>query len=186
MFCTPVINVALLALLALAWPGTHVGPLVVDGALAGALAIALWSLHVDRTAGLVTVPIAIAAAFVSRELAHLGPLWLAALVWAGGFAQALSHAAEPVPPPWTGSHRFMTLGEFVRAAPLPRMIGLGLLTPTVFPLLEVWAAPRVWVLQVLHLMMRAGYRPALRAQLERRVIEMLDDARTGWAQPEVA
>jgi hypothetical protein len=55
----------------------------------------------------------------------------------------------------------------------------------VFPLLEIWAAPRVWVLQVLHLMMRAGYRPALRDRLESRVIQILDDARTGWAQPEI-
>src|SRR5690242_90146 len=46
LICTPLINVALLALLALAIPGTHVGPILVDGALAGAIAIALWSLHV--------------------------------------------------------------------------------------------------------------------------------------------
>ena len=102
-----------------------------------------------------------------------------------GFAQALSHASEPIPPPWTGSHRFMSLGEWLRSAPLARIIALALLSPTVFPLLEIWAAPRVWVLQALHLMMRAGYRPALREQLEVRVVEILDDARTGWAQPEL-
>jgi hypothetical protein len=34
-------------------------------------------------------------------------------------------------------------------------------------------------------MMRAGYRPALRDRLESRVVQILDDARTGWAQPEI-
>lgn len=177
---TPVINIALLAALAGVAPAA---------AIAGAVAIALWSLHVDRVAGAIMVPIAAAALLGAHALAAaLGAhavLLSLAIVWAGGFAQALSHASEPIPPPWTGSHRFMSLGEWLRAASLPRIIGLALLSPTVFPLLEIWAAPRVWVLQVLHLMMRAGYRTALREQLEVRVIEILDDARTGWAQPEL-
>jgi hypothetical protein len=177
---TPVINIALLAALVAIAPAA---------AIAGAVAIALWSLHVDRVAGAIMVPIAAAALLGAHALAAalgmhavVGAL---AIVWAGGFAQALSHASEPIPPPWTGSHRFMSLGEWLRAAPLPRIVGLALLSPTVFPLLEIWAAPRVWVLQVLHLMMRAGYRTALREQLEVRVIEILDDARAGWAQPEL-
>ena len=32
---------------------------------------------------------------------------------------------------------------------------------------------------------RPGYRPVLRDRLEIRVGEILDDARTGWAQPEI-
>lgn len=177
---TPVINIALLAALVAVSPAA---------AIAGAVAIALWSLHVDRVAGAIMMPIAAAALLGAHALAAaLGThavLLSLAIVWAGGFAQALSHASEPIPPPWTGSHRFMSLGEWLRAAPLPRIVGLALLSPTVFPLLEIWAAPRVWVLQVLHLMMRAGYRTALREQLEVRVIEILDDARAGWAQPEL-
>lgn len=175
LLVTPVINIALLAAL------TSVVP---AAGLVGAAAIALWSLYVDRVAGVIMLPI-IAAALAAHALAGLSPLAWLAIVWAGGFAQALSHASEPIPPPWTGSHRFVSLGPWLRSAPATHIVALALLSPTVFPLLEIWAAPRVWVLQVLHLMMRAGYRPALRDQLEVRVIEILDDARTGWAQPEL-
>ena len=175
LLVTPVINIALLAAL------TAVAP---AAGLVGAAAIALWSLHVDRVAGVIMLPI-LAAALAAHALAGPSPLVWLAIVWAGGFAQAMSHASEPIPPPWTGSHRFMSLGPWLRSAPATRIIALALLSPTVFPLLEIWAAPRVWVLQVLHLMMRAGYRPALRDRLESRVIEILDDARTGWAQPEL-
>lgn len=177
---TPVIIVAWLALLS---------ALIPNGAVIGAAAIVLWSLYVDRVAALLVLPLAVAAVFGARELA--GALGEHAVVgsvlvaWAGGFLQAISHAAEPVPPPWTGSHRFLSLGEWLRTAPLSRVLTLFLLTPTVFPLLEAWAAPRVWVLQVLHLMMRAGYRSELRARLAGRVVEMLGDARTGWPQPEL-
>jgi hypothetical protein len=177
---TPLINIALLAVL---------GALVPGGEIVGAAAIVAWSLYVDRIAGLLVVPLALAAVVGSHELASLlGAHVLAGglgIAFAGGFAQAASHAPEPIPPPWTGSHRFMPLGPWLRSTPPARVAILFLLTPTVFPLLEVWAAPRVWVLQVMHLMMRAGYRRELRTQLERRVVEILDDARTGWPQPEL-
>lgn len=181
VICTPLINVALLAVLAALIPG---------GAFLGAAAIVLWSLYVDRLAGLIVVPLAIVAAFGAREVAatlgeHVIPGALIA-AWAGGFLQAISHASEPIPPPWTGGHRFMPLGEWLRTARITRIAILGLLSPTVFPMLEVWAAPRVWVLQALHIMMRNGYRPDLRAKLEDRVVEMMDDARTGWPQPELS
>lgn len=190
LVCTPIIVVALLAALAALGPFTAAGPLAIDGALLGALAIVAWSFYVDRRAALVMIPLAIASALGARELASaLGAhalLYSLALAWAGGLLQAISHASEPIPPPWTGSHAFVPLGTFLRTAPPSRMLGLALLSPTVFTLLEVWASPRVWVLEVLHLMMRAGYRPALRAELDARVEEMLADARTGWAQPELA
>jgi len=190
LICTPLINIAVLAALGVVVPVLELGPLLVDGAIVGALAIVLWSLYVDRLAGLLVLPLAAAAVLGARELAAvLGEHALpGALIgaWLGGFLQAMSHAAEPIPPPWTGSHCFMPLGTWLRAAPLSRIVGIALLSPTMFPLLEVWAAPRVWVLQALHLMMRAGYRPDLRTQLDARVVAMLDDARTGWPQPELA
>lgn len=202
LICTPIIVVALLAALAALGPifphGSVTtsglvfadGALLVDGALLGALAIIAWSFYVDRIAAIVMIPLAIAAALGARELAAalgdhalIGSL---AIAYAGGLLQAISHASEPIPPPWTGSHAFVPLGTFLRTAPPSRMLGLALLSPTVFTLLEVWASPRVWVLEVLHLMMRAGYRPELRTQLDARIDEMLADARTGWAQPELA
>lgn len=190
LICTPIIVIALLAALAALGPLTAAGPLAIDGALIGALAIVAWSFYVDRVAALVMIPLALAAALGARELAsalgaHAVPYALA-LAWAGGLLQAISHASEPIPPPWTGSHAFVPLGTFLRTAPPSRMLGLALLSPTVFTLLEVWASPRVWVLEVLHLMMRAGYRPELRTQLDARIDEMLADARTGWAQPDLA
>lgn len=190
LICTPIIVVALLAALVALGPLTAAGPFTIDGALLGALAIVAWSFYVDRTAALVMIPLAIAAMLGARELAAaLGDhalLCSLALAWAGGLLQAISHASEPIPPPWTGSHAFVPLGTWLRTAPPSRMLGLALLSPSVFTLLEVWASPRVWVLEILHLMMRAGYRPNLRANLDSRVNEMLADARTGWTQPELS
>jgi hypothetical protein len=177
LLCTPLINVALLGALGAALP---------YGALIGAAAIVLWSLYVDRAAGLIMAPIAVAAALIAQALVGTHVIIALGAAWLGGFLQAISHAAEPIPPPWTGSHAFMPLRAWLRTAPLSRIVALALLAPSVFPLLEVWAAPRVWVLQVLHVMMRAGYRPQLRAHLEGRVVQILDDARTGWSQPDLA
>jgi hypothetical protein len=178
LVCTPLINIALLAALPLALP---------HRAVVRAAAIALWSLYVDRAAGTIMIPIALAAGFVANaiapQLGSHGLLLALGAAWAGALLQALSHATEPIPPPWTGSHAFMPLGTWLRAAPASRIALLFLLSPTVFPLLEAWAAPRVWVLQVLHAMMRLGYRAELRAQLDGRVVAMLDDARAGWPQP---
>ena len=161
LICTPLINVALLAVLAALIPG---------GAFVGAAAIVLWSLYVDRIAGVIVVPLVLVAAFGAGELAatlgnHAIPGALIA-AWAGGFLQAISHASEPIPPPWTGGHRFMPLGEWLRTAPGARIAILGLLSPTVFPMLEVWAAPRVWVLQALphHDAQRLSARPAREAR----------------------
>lgn len=187
--CTPVVNVALLAVLATLLPSTQIGPLAVDGALVGAAALVAWSLYVDIAAALVVLPLAALAVVGARALvALLGDHALVgalACAWGAGFLQAVSHASEPIPPPWTGSHRFVPLGTWLRTAPLSHVVTLALLSPTVFTLLEVWASPRVWVLQALHALMRAGYRPALRDQLTVRLVEMLEDTRTGWPQPDL-
>jgi hypothetical protein len=190
LLCTPLIVIALLVVLAAAVPRIAVGAIALDGATLGAIAIVLWSLYVDRLAGLLVLLLALAAVPAAHALAALlgqdALLLGLAGAWAGGLLQAISHISEPIPPPWTGSHRFVPLGEWLRAAPPSRIASLVLLSPTVFPLLELWAAPRVWVLEVLHLLMRAGYRLELRARLDERVDEMLNDARTGWPQPELA
>jgi hypothetical protein len=184
LVCTPLINVALLTALASLLPGSSLGPFALDGAMLGVLAILVWSFHVDRAAGLVLVPCALLAAVVARELAtalgeHALSLSLFA-AWLLGAVQTFSHLSEPIPPPWSGSHGFLPLRAFLESAPGPRIASLLLLAGTVFVVLEVWAAPRVWALEVLHVLMRAGYRPELRERLDGRVAEMLRDARTGW------
>jgi cation/acetate symporter len=136
LVCTPLINIALLAALALALP---------HGAFIGAAAIALWSLYVDRAAGAIMIPIAFAAALVASAIApQLGAHGLVLALgaaWAGALLQALSHAVEPIPPPWTGSHAFMPLGAWLKSAPPSRIALLFLLSPTVWVDLLGNAAP---------------------------------------------
>jgi hypothetical protein len=102
------------------------------------------------------------------------------LVYAASFFQVLSHAFEEIPPPLSGTYRWAPFSAWVRGMDALTLVGLVLLSTTVYTALECWASPRVWLLQMINAMMAAGYRPDLRQALRTRVPEILDDSRNGW------
>lgn len=189
LLCTPIVNISLLAL-ATALPFTHAarfGWLTFDSAAVAALiTLALYAGVQGAWAIAMTPVLAIAVGLAHMLAAALGPRLVpgaVAIALAAVFVQTWSHAFEPVPPPWSGSYRWITLREFVVRTTRLRLAVLSLVALLVFPVLELWAAPRIWPVQLAQLMMRAGLRPALARSMRYRVQAILADARRGWTLP---
>jgi hypothetical protein len=108
------------------------------------------------------------------------------LVGTGGAIQTLSHTFEDVPPPLSGAPSFVAFREWVARTGARALLRSALLTWGVFFWLELWAAPRIWTIQVLHLLMRAGYRSALKSALDARAREILEHPTSDWRRPRSA
>ena len=94
---------------------------------------------------------------------------------------SLSHAFEPLFPPRAGHPlRWLSIGAYVRGPDGARRTAMALRAARVASFIvlgffnELWASPRLLPYNVLRLMLRAGYAPALRAVLDER-------ARRAWA-----
>jgi hypothetical protein len=105
------------------------------------------------------------------------------LVGTGGAVQTLSHTFEDVPPPLSGAPSFVAFPEWVARTEARALLRSALLTWGVFFWLELWAAPRIWTIQLLHLLMRAGYRSALKSALDERAQEILAHPTSDWRRP---
>ncbi len=163
----------------LPWSGVVAG-----SALGAYLALQLaYALRMDRMVALAMVlPLSLITAGAVVVVAVTGP-WtpVAAVILAlvGMLVQAGSHGFEPVPPPWSGSNRFVPFSELLRERGLrsiPGFIVLFLLGNV----LELWATMRILALQVLFVMLELGYRPELREATLKRRQEILDDPGRGW------
>lgn len=189
LLCTPIANISLLAA-ATAFPFVPVTPLgwmTFDGAaLAALLALAVY-VAVHGTWAFVMAPVLMLSVGMAHILAAaLGPSAVPgglAIALAAAVVQTFSHAFEPVPPPWSGSYRWISLKEFLLRTPTLRLALLAAVAVLVFPVLELWACPRIWPVQFVQVAMRAGLRPALARRIRSRVQSILTDARTGWALP---
>ena len=179
LLCTPLINVGLLALASqLEWQLDAVAACVALGcyvAVHGALGIAM--------APLLALAV-LAARLLVEALGAQAFGGTIALVVAATAIQTWTHAAEPVPPPWSGSYRWTSLREFLHWSSLLERVGLAMMLVVFFPILELWAAPRVWPIQIMHLLMRSGLFPERAARIRARVDAIFDDARNGWGGEE--
>ena len=169
--CTPIVNVSLLA------AATRL-PLPFNGAAVSVLISLPLYFMVHGAWAAVMIPIlAIAFVLAHALAAFLGPSVVPAalgMAYAAAFVQTLSHALEPVPPPWSGSYRWITLREFLFRTPPLKLLGLSGIAILIFPILEFWASPRIWPVQL---------KPAQAPQISNRVRDILSDARKGWSLP---
>lgn len=182
MLCTPVVVLGLLlALGSVASPGwSWPLPLAL-----GALVVA-WGARVDRLAGAAMVPLVALALLAARGLAGVcaEPASLGAALAVGGAAlQTFSHGFEDIPPPLSGRAGWVPMRAWLGVAPPARVAGSVALMLVVFVWLELWASPRVWPLQVLHVLLRGGRRPDLRARLAARVDEIVANPEREWREP---
>ena len=189
LLCTLIANISLLALATAVpfIPSIQLGWLTLDGAvLAAAITLAAY-LAVHGKWTLVLAPVlAVSVALAHMLGAALGPRLVPgafAIAYAAAFVQTLSHAFEPVPPPWSGSYRWITLKEFLARTPRFKVVALSAVSILVFPVLELWASPRIWPVQVAQLGMKAGLQPVQARRMHNRVQTILSDARKGWAMP---
>ena len=162
-----------------AGPGLVVGLIVV---------VAAFGVAVDRVVGLVT---ALAAALLAgAALLLAGALGAEtarsvalACVLGGCAVQTFSHLFEDVPPPISGTPEFVTPGAWRRSVRALDLVRFTLLTFLVFYWLELWACFRILPLQILHLLMWAGYRPELRRALDARMAAILAAPASDWRRP---
>jgi hypothetical protein len=165
MVCTPVIVFGLLALADAAAPH-HV---VLFGASA---ALLLYWLALDVRAALLAAPLLGLLTYLAAALGAYAshPVSVAiAVVVGGGIAQAGTHMFEPVPPPLSGTDGFVDGRTYLRKTGLGGMVRGALLWLGCYWILEVWAAPRVLVLQAQELLLAFGCRPAFAANVRREV-----------------
>ncbi len=185
MLCTPVVMFGLMLALGHA-PG--------DGwrwALPVALSavVTAWGFRVDRVAGAVMVPLLAAVMLAARAVGASVPspaAMGAAIAVGGALLQTMSHGFEDVPPPISGLAGWMPMRVWLAKVPVWFVAAWGALTVGLFTWLELWASPRVWPLQVLHLLMGAGYRPELRAALTARVDDIFAHPERAWREPQTA
>jgi len=181
--CTPVIMLGLFLL------GVSAGRAPLDASLALSLLLAAWYLASERVVGGIMVALILVLQVAARLLAGaLGPSAHAAalgLVVTGVLLQTWSHAIEDVPPPVSGADGWVPIGTWIRRL-RPARFAYVVLLSSFAPLLELWGTPRVWPLQVLHLLMRAGYRPELKERIDARVAEIVANPTCGWQDPRSA
>lgn len=160
--CTPLVTLCMLAALA------HVRPWGVPLSWPFALLAAAYGFAYGPVVGVALAPVvavlAVAAGYAASATSvstAIGGMY----VFAG--LQAWSHMLEPVPPPLSGEDRFVPVGQWWHAAGVARRAAAIVLSATVFVFLELIASPKVLACQVLEHLFALGYRPALRAQIDR-------------------
>lgn len=182
MASTPVAVIGLLVALGTALaPGWSWAPPLALGAL-----VVGWGLRVDRLVGAVTAALTALSLVAAHRigLASAHPVALgAALALGAATVQFASHAFEDIPPPMSNEVGWVPALAWLRKASVARMLTFLVLGVTMYTWLELWAAPRVWSLQVLHMLMRAGHRPALRAALAARVESIVAHPEREWREP---
>jgi hypothetical protein len=145
------------------------------------LGMAAYGAALDRAAGIATAAVgAVLAATAYATSRALDPRFGLAFVMGGCAVQTFSHLFEDVPPPLSGGDRFVPLRVWLRSVDLGIVLRAAMQTALLFYWLELWASFRILPLQVLHLMMRAGHRPALRRAVDARVADILGGRADGW------
>ena len=188
--CTVIVNVSLLAAAsAISFPAFHGSTFRVDGALLGAVIALVGYFAVHGVWAIMAIPvllIGVAAAHVLVPALGVAVVPHALEIsFAAGLVQALSHACEPIPPPWSGGYHWITLRDFLLRSSKIKILRLTVALFLIYPLLEIWASPRIWPAQVLHGIMQAGFQPLLASRIQERVRKILADPRNGWALPAI-
>lgn len=132
-------------------------------ALALAAVLALWYLRLDRLVGLVLVPLLAAMALGANELvgrhgAEAARMTFLAVLVPNMLALTLTHALEPIPPPWSGTRGFVPMSVWSERTPLGARVRMILLTFWTGLVLEYWAAPRFVPIQILKILHLFGYK----------------------------
>lgn len=179
MVGTPAILLGVFIALQLASGGPFVG-------LAVLAAIAAFALRVDRLVALVTALLGLGLVGASAALipSLSAPVWtVAALVFGGCLVQTLSHVAEEIPPPHSGTDRFVPALDWLRKITVREVVRSTVMLFGVFYWLEMWATFRIWPLQILHVLLALGYRPELRRALDERSAAIVAEPASDWRSP---
>lgn len=187
--CTPLINIALFSLAGAfnAVVESQGTTFTISGSLVAALLAQGFYLIIYGWWSLLLAPLLLAAGIFAMWLheflgANSIPGALLVVI-AATYVQTFSHLWEPIPPPWSGGYRFGSFRKLVSRTPSSRLALLAALSLTVFPILELWAALRIWPLQVAQGLGSLGLLQDRTRRLRERVREIQRDTRRGWPHP---
>ena len=184
--CTPVINILFFSLGGLLSIDLNARgeTVMVNGIIILVLLAQVFYLGIYGRWALCMAPLLGVAGFIAARLYNVYQTDMAIIAPVGmlifAFLQTFSHSAEPLPPPWSGNFRFKPLRQFLREEPVANILLLAMLSITVYPLLELWAAFRIWPLQLAQIMRRYGLLDCGKQELQERVRAVHTDTRNGW------
>lgn len=152
----------------------------INGALVVLIVSAIWYLVMDLTIGLITIPIIIAFWILANTFnTFLGAngIYIAlGMLFLFSFIQTVSHQPEPVPPPHSGSKKFVADKKWMKISSIGQKVKVFVLFP-VFTCVELISSPRLLPVQVLRLMHRFGFRKEFEKEttaLAKRVLKSGD------------
>lgn len=103
-------------------------------------------------------------------------------LFAASALQTASHFFEPVPPPLTGSERFLPFAAFWRTASAGRKAVVLSLASSVYVLLELVAVPRVFPCQALRILQWLGHARPAHAETEAEARRMMQRWSSAWSE----
>jgi hypothetical protein len=160
----------------------------IDGAIAAAVITLVCYVAVHGAWAFAMAPVLAIGTIAAHALAAaLGPYAAPvaiAIALGAAMLQTWTHALEPVPPPWSGSHSFEPVDRMLARTRIWKLAMLGFSILVLFPFLELWASPRVWPLQIAHALEKLGLMRDRAARMRDRVEKIHRDARQGWAAPD--
>jgi hypothetical protein len=186
---TPIANVALLALASQVTieVASGEGSVAIQGSIAAAVITLLFYLAVHGVWAIaMAIPLGLALvaahglAGLLGESAALGSL---AIALGAALCQTFTHLPEPVPPPWSGRYAFVPVREMISKWRIGELALLALASLVVYPVLELWAAPRIWPVQMLQVLGEIPWLRERTARYRERVRAIHEDARVGWSVP---
>lgn len=148
----------------------------VNGSLIVLILSSIWYLIMDVTIGLVTMPIILAfwvlANVFNSYFGTTGIYIALGMLFLFSFIQTVSHQPEPVPPPHSGSKKFLAYKKWMKIASIGQKVKVIVLFP-VFTCVELISSPRLLPVQVLRLLHRFGYRKELEQETTERAKRVL-------------
>lgn len=152
----------------------------INGAFVVLLISVIWYMLMDATIGLVSLPVLFTFWILANAFnAYFGSdgIYIAfGTLFFFSFIQTVSHQPEPVPPPHSGSKKFVAYKKWAKTASLGQKMKVIVLFP-VFTCVELISSPRLLPVQILRLMHRFGYKKDLEAEttaLAKRVLKSGD------------
>lgn len=149
----------------------------INGAFVVMIISIIWYLIMDIQVGLVALPFVVAFWLIANVVNHtagdLGlPIALAVLVLTT-MIQTISHQPEMVPPPHSGSSKFVQFKYWVQNVPFLHRLRVGLMFPW-FSFIELISSPRLFPIQLLRLMHKFGYKPELEELTKKKARRVLE------------
>lgn len=149
----------------------------INGSIIILMICSIWYIAMDRTVGFATMPVILGfwlLANGTHYLMGMSGVWFGlALLFGASAIQTISHQPEQVPPPHSGTDKFMSFPEWQQKASFWHKFKVSVMFP-IFTMVELISSPRLMPVQILRLMHKFGYRKDMEARNNLRARRVLE------------